>query len=80
MSVAAPPLFGDPVPATAAPLPERALASFWRRLGAFVIDSIIVGLAAFVLGIPFFDSFVQAGAIWTPRRHNFGVPVLRHSE
>jgi uncharacterized RDD family membrane protein YckC len=54
-------LFGDPVPATAAPPPERALASFWRRLGAFVIDSIIVGLAAFVLGIPFFDSLSKLG-------------------
>jgi uncharacterized RDD family membrane protein YckC len=61
VSVAAPPLFGDPVPATATPPPERALASFWRRLGAFVIDSIIVGLAAFVLGIPFFSSLSRLG-------------------
>jgi uncharacterized RDD family membrane protein YckC len=61
MSVAAPPLIGDPILVTTAPLQGRPLASFWRRLCAFVIDSIIVGFVAFVLAIPFFSTLSRLG-------------------
>jgi uncharacterized RDD family membrane protein YckC len=61
VSVAPPPLFGDPISVSAVPPPDRAIASFWRRLWAFVLDSLIVGFAAFVLTIPFFSSLSRLG-------------------
>src|SRR6266567_4130817 len=61
VTTATPPLFGDPTSASAAPPPGRPIASFWRLLGAFFLDSIILGIAAFVLAIPFFSTLSRLG-------------------
>jgi uncharacterized RDD family membrane protein YckC len=61
MTVAAPPLLDDPAATSVALPPERPIASFWRRLGVFVLDSIILGVAGFVLAIPFFSILSKLG-------------------
>lgn len=62
MSIAVPPLFGEPVETFAAPPPAGAIAGFWRRLGAFLLDGLIVGIAAFIITIPFFSQLSKLGA------------------
>ncbi|WP_426663502.1 RDD family protein [Rhodanobacter aciditrophus] len=41
--------------------PERAVAGFWRRLGALVVDLMLLGIVGFVLGALFFDTFARMG-------------------
>lgn len=41
--------------------PGARIAGFWRRLAALVIDSIVGGVAGWLLGLPFFDTLVQLG-------------------
>jgi uncharacterized RDD family membrane protein YckC len=43
-------------------VPDRKIAGFWRRLGAFVIDVILLGIAGMILGALFFDPFARMGA------------------
>ena len=43
-------------------VPDRKIAGFWRRLGAFVIDLILLGIAGMILGVLFFDPFARMGA------------------
>jgi uncharacterized RDD family membrane protein YckC len=61
MSIAAPPVPNGPAAASVAPPPEREIASFGRRLLAFILDSLIVGVAAFVFAIPFFNPLSKLG-------------------
>ncbi|WP_242164399.1 RDD family protein [Lysobacter sp. M15] len=42
-------------------VPPRAIAGFWRRLVAFAIDCILVGVAGVLLGWFFFDTFARMG-------------------
>lgn len=54
-------------PAIPAPLPlqrplETAISGFWRRVGAFCVDSIALGVVGAVLGYIFFDTFAHLGA------------------
>jgi uncharacterized RDD family membrane protein YckC len=42
--------------------PDRKIAGFWRRLGAFVIDLLLLGIAGMILGALFFDTFARMGA------------------
>ena len=42
--------------------PAREIAGFWRRLGAFVIDVIVLGIAGMILGSLLFDTFARMGA------------------
>lgn len=42
--------------------PERAIAGFWRRLGAFVVDLILLCIAGLILGALSFDTFARMGA------------------
>lgn len=42
--------------------PVRPIAGFWRRLGAFAIDTILLGLVGMLLGWALFDSFARMGA------------------
>lgn len=55
-------------------LPQRSVGGFWRRLVALVIDSLIVGILGFILGLLFFDYLVRAGA-WG-RLIGFGIALL----
>lgn len=43
-------------------LPERTIAGFWRRLGALVIDLILLTIVGLILGGLFFDTFAHMGA------------------
>ncbi|WP_161596236.1 RDD family protein [Rhodanobacter glycinis] len=43
-------------------VPNRKIAGFWRRLGAFVVDVILLGIAGLILGALFFDPFARMGA------------------
>jgi uncharacterized RDD family membrane protein YckC len=43
-------------------VPDRKIAGFWRRLGAFVIDFMLLGIAGLILGTLFFDPFARMGA------------------
>lgn len=61
MGMAAPPIYGDPTQAFTPPSPLRAIASFWRRLAAFLLDALIVGVAAFVVTIPFVTPLSRLG-------------------
>jgi len=42
-------------------VPDRKIAGFWRRLGAFVIDLILLGIAGMILGALFFEPFAHMG-------------------
>ncbi len=50
------------MPGYVAPLPVREIAGFWRRLGAFFVDTIIVGLSAFLVTWPLFSPLSKLGA------------------
>jgi uncharacterized RDD family membrane protein YckC len=39
-----------------------AISGFWRRLAAFAIDGILLGVAGWVLGFAFYDSLAATGA------------------
>lgn len=41
---------------------DREIAGFWRRLGAFVIDLVLLGIAGMILGALLFDTFARMGA------------------
>jgi uncharacterized RDD family membrane protein YckC len=43
-------------------VPDRKIAGFWRRLGAFVVDVILLGIAGMILGALFFEPFARMGA------------------
>jgi uncharacterized RDD family membrane protein YckC len=42
--------------------PDRVIAGFWRRLGAFVIDVVMLGIVGLILGTLFFDPLARMGA------------------
>ena len=37
------------------------ISGFWRRVGAFLIDSVILGVVGLVLGLFFSQQFVELG-------------------
>ena len=37
------------------------IAGFWKRLFAFLIDGVILGVAGIVIGLMFFDAFASLG-------------------
>ena len=41
--------------------PDRKIAGFWRRLGAFAIDLVLLGIAGLILGTLLFDTFARMG-------------------
>ena len=42
--------------------PAQAHAGFWRRLGAFAVDALVLGLAGYLLGLALGEVFARAGA------------------
>jgi uncharacterized RDD family membrane protein YckC len=65
LSIFAPPITGEPLSAADTLPPDRAIGSLWRRIVAFAVDGIIVGLAGVVLALPFFETFSRLGS-WGP--------------
>ena len=53
---------------------EAVIAGFWRRLFAFIIDMLLLGLFGSLLGTFFFEQFVQLGQ--AGRLVGFGIAVL----
>lgn len=41
----------------------RLICGFWRRLFAFIIDFIILGILGFIVGTAFFDFFAEIGVL-----------------
>ena len=41
--------------------PTAPFAGFWRRVAAFLVDGLILGLIGYALGLAFFDAFVRMG-------------------
>lgn len=62
-----PPPVDPPPPSTPSPVavmpvhPSRYIAGFWRRVGAFAIDSVALGAVGAALGFAFFDTFAAMG-------------------
>jgi len=38
---------------------QNWIASFWRKIGALVVDTLLLGLVGFLLGLAFESTFVQ---------------------
>lgn len=63
MSILFQPHAGDPQAPT--PSPSRPIGPLWRRIVAALVDAIILGVAANVMALPFFDTLSRLGA-WGP--------------
>lgn len=61
MSTEPPQLIFEAMSPAAFPLEPRRIAALWRRLLAFCVDAIVLGLAGLVLGYIFFDLFMGLG-------------------
>ncbi len=57
----APPPSGDPLPIVSTLPQDRTIGSLWRRIVAFFVDGIIVGIAGSVVALPFFERFSHLG-------------------
>jgi hypothetical protein len=64
MSLFSPPLTGSPEVPVNLP-PDRQVGSLWRRIVAFVIDSIVVGIAGTLIALPFFDFLLTPRSLGT---------------
>ncbi len=65
MSALAPPTASDPLAPDKVPPSDRAIGALWRRVAAFAIDGVIVGLVGFAITVPFFETFSRLGS-WGP--------------
>lgn len=57
-----PPLPADPSSTVTALAPDRPVGSLWRRIAAFILDSIFVGVAGTLIAMPFFGALSRLGA------------------
>lgn len=55
------PLTPDILEPTSTEPESRVIASFWKRLLAFLIDSLLLGVVGFLLGLIFFDTLAKLG-------------------
>jgi len=62
MGILTPPLSGDPITIAGALAPDRRIGALWRRIVAFLADAFIVGLAGFIITVPFFDTLSRLGS------------------
>jgi uncharacterized RDD family membrane protein YckC len=56
-----PPITGPPAPLPVH-LPNHRIGALWRRFVAFLIDSVILGIAGSLIALPFFSFFCRLGA------------------
>ena len=61
MSIPAPPLAGDSLSIPESLPQGRAIGSLLRRIVAFAIDAILVGLVAVIIALPFFNTLSHLG-------------------
>lgn len=61
MGLLTPPLSGDVLSIIGTLPPDRDVGSLWRRIVAFVVDGILVGIAGSVVALPFFETFSHLG-------------------
>jgi uncharacterized RDD family membrane protein YckC len=62
-----------PLPAML-PTTARSISGFWQRIGALAVDSLVLGLAGALSGIPLFDDYAKLGG-WG-RLIGFGAAFL----
>ncbi len=55
------------------PAPTSAIAGFWRRIIAFAIDAIIIGVIGYLLGFILYEFFVKIGS-WA-RLYGFAIAL-----
>lgn len=60
MSSVAPPLVSEAIFTGGIPQ-ERAIGALWRRIIAFLLDTLLVGIASILLTLPFFDTLSRLG-------------------
>jgi uncharacterized RDD family membrane protein YckC len=61
LCIFSPPITGESPSQPETLAPERGVGALWRRILAFVIDGLVLGLAGFVIGLPFFETFSSLG-------------------
>jgi uncharacterized RDD family membrane protein YckC len=61
LGILTPPLSGDALSIIGTLPPDRAIGSLWRRVVAFVVDGILVGIVGSVVALPFFETFSHLG-------------------
>ncbi|HEY1791419.1 MAG TPA: RDD family protein [Opitutaceae bacterium] len=52
----------DTNPAPEQPPQIRTICGFWRRVAAFLLDSLLLGIIGFILGLAFYADFARMGA------------------
>jgi uncharacterized RDD family membrane protein YckC len=65
MNILAPPIASDPLSADGTLPPNRAIGALWRRVAAFAVDGVALGLVGLAMSLPFFETFSRIGA-WGP--------------
>jgi uncharacterized RDD family membrane protein YckC len=65
VSAVAPPVSIEPVAVAAALPPDRPIGSLGRRILAFVVDAVLLGIAGNVVALPFFSPLSRIGP-WGP--------------
>ena len=65
LGILTPPVISDQLPPVATLPPDREVGALWRRIVAFVVDGVILALAASVVALPFFETFSRLGP-WGP--------------
>ena len=53
----------EPPPRSDAPLPDSVIGGVWRRLFAFLVDAILLGIVGAIVGAAFFDTLVRMGPL-----------------
>jgi uncharacterized RDD family membrane protein YckC len=61
LGVIAPPSSGDPLSIAGTLHPDRAIGSLWHRFVAIAADGMIVGIAATLVALPFFETLSRLG-------------------
>jgi uncharacterized RDD family membrane protein YckC len=61
LSSVAPPLVSEAILTSGIPQ-ERAIGALWRRIVAFLLDDILVGIAGILMTLPFFETLSRLGA------------------
>lgn len=61
-AIQAAPQRADPAPTSSTAAPPDSIAGFWRRLGAFLIDILVLGAVGLILSFFFHERFAALGA------------------
>jgi uncharacterized RDD family membrane protein YckC len=65
LSILVPPIASVPLSAVETLPPDRLVGALWRRVVAFAVDGIVIGLVGMAVTLPFFETFSRLGP-WGP--------------